>query len=70
MVLNVLLYIHILMYFINIYCKRDFVNLRRRKLYIQSFNSKPADGFWNLETCSCVLLNYIYDKIVLDLIIP
>jgi hypothetical protein len=41
----------ILVYFINIYCKWDFIILRHCKLYklIQSFESEPEDGFWKLQ---------------------
>ena len=43
------------MYLINITRKQDFI-LRLCKLYIQSFKSKPEDGFKYAETCSYVLL--------------
>jgi hypothetical protein len=44
------------MHLTNITTKQDLI-LRLCKLYIQSFKSKPEDGFQYAETCSYVLLN-------------
>ena len=36
-----------------------------KELKLNSFKSKPEEGFKYAETYSCVLLNFLYNKVVL-----